>query len=118
MKRNIKLMAVTFVSVLTLSSLLAAPHGRRGTDVLHLFLTKTMTNAGVETNAAGRVEIGQNRQGNADNQRLNISVNGLTGGATYELLALTGSNSVLTDVAQFTTDANGGASLQYRAKGN
>lgn len=89
---------------------------QQGTDILHYSVTKAMSNDGVESNAVGSVKAHQNEQGHADNQQLNISVSGLTGGTTYELLANGDTN--LADGVSFTTDSNGGASLQYRSMGN
>src|SRR5215469_2652707 len=89
---------------------------QQGTDILHYSVTKSMSNDGVESNAVGSVKAHQNEQGHADNQQLNISVSGLTGGTTYELLANGDTN--LADGVSFTTDANGSAALQYRSMGN
>jgi hypothetical protein len=118
MKRNIKLIALGCVSVAAITGLLAAPHGNHGTDILHFFVTKTMTNEGVEPGATGRVEAAQNQQGHANNQRLNISAAGLVPGGVYELLARTGDDTNWVDVSQFTTDTNGAAGLQYRSHAN
>lgn len=90
--------------------------GGQGTDILHYAVTKTMSNGGVESNSTGSVQAHQNEQGHADNQQLNISVSGLTGGTTYELLVNGDTN--LADGVSFTTDSNGAAALQYRRQGN
>lgn len=89
---------------------------QQGTDILHYSVTKAMSNDGVESNAVGSVKAHQNQQGHADNQQLNISVSGLTAGATYELLANGDTN--LADGVSFTTGPSGSANLKYRSMGN
>jgi hypothetical protein len=106
-------MGVGIAAVLASAALLAAPQ-RRGTDILHFFVRTAMTNEGVETNATGRVEANQNRQGRANNQLLKISVNGLTTNTTYQLLALVNDDVSLTPIAEFDTDGGGRASVNYR----
>src|SRR5581483_3391523 len=106
MKRNTKLMAMAGVSAVAVSTLLAAPHGKHGTDILHFFVRKTMTNGGIETNAVGRVEADQNKQGNANNQRLKIVVNDLTPGATYQMLAQTGSDPNWNGITSFLVNTH------------
>jgi hypothetical protein len=89
---------------------------QQGTDILHYSVTKAMSNDGVESNAVGSVKAHQNEQGHADNQQLNISVSGLTGSTTYELLANGDTN--LADGVSFTTGPSGGAKLKFRSNGN
>ena len=88
-----------------------------GTDILHLD-SRTLMTGSVETNAAGLVMASQKKQGNANNQSLQITLSGLTASNSYILSALIGADTNLTDVAAITTDANGNASLNYSAKGN
>src|SRR5262245_6591010 len=104
------------IALASVSFLANAATHRRGTDILHFFVRKAMTSEGVETNATGRVEADQNRQGRANNQRLKISVNGLTTNTTYQLLALTDDNVDFTPVTQFDTDGRGRASVDFRKK--
>src|ERR1043165_1302704 len=95
MKTNAKkILTVVGLSALTFTGLLAAPHGSggHGTDILHLFASATMTNEGIEPAATGTVDLGQNQQGNANIQRLTVSVNGLTADTTYDLFAAVGDN--------------------------
>ena len=97
----------------------AAPGGNgNGTDILHFQVRSTMANDGVEPSASGSVNANQNKQGGANNQTLAISVTGLATNTTYSLFAGVVSNTTLTAVTNFTTDANGSASLQYTSKGN
>jgi hypothetical protein len=103
--------ALTFVSS-------AAPGGGHGTDILHFQVRTAMSNEGVEAGASGSVNASQNKQGGANNQQLSISVQGLSTNTPYSLLtALVGDTNLIT-VTNFTTDANGNASLQYRSQGN
>jgi hypothetical protein len=121
MKQNTKTTLLTVgMSVWALSALWAKPPGagNHGTDIVHLFATTTMVNEGIETNAAGTVAVNRNAQGHADNQFLSIDVSGLTPDSTYDLLALVGDDTGLTDVAQFTTDDSGNATVQYSSKAN
>ena len=89
-----------------------------GTDILHFSLIKTTMNNGVETGADGVVVASQEKQGKADNQKLNIAVTGLTNNATYELVAAIDSDTNLTDITEFTTDDKGKALLEYRSQDN
>ncbi len=84
-----------------------------GTDILHLFLHSSLTNTGVEPSAAGTVQLSQNEQGNANNQRLNVSVSGLETNNTYLLFAMLDDDTNFTFISDFNTDDGGNASLQY-----
>jgi hypothetical protein len=97
--------------------LLAAPHGH-GTDILHFSIREAFQNQGVEPNASGQVQASQNRQGNANNQTLDITAKGLMAGTNYGLFALLGSDTTLTSITNFTTDANGNVTIHYRSIGN
>ena len=77
-----------------------------------------MTSQGVEPGAGGTVNAKQNQQGNANNQRLDIVLKGLTTNTTYQLLAILDDDTNLTAVTDFTTDDSGNAALQYRRMGN
>jgi hypothetical protein len=116
MKKFTKIILVLGACASAITLLAKPTGGSHGTDILHYGVRVTMSNDGVESNAVGSVQAHQNKQGNADNQQLNLSVGGLTAGTTYELLANGDTN--LSDGVSFTTDANGGASLQYRSQGN
>jgi hypothetical protein len=91
---------------------------KHGTDILHFFVRKAMTNEGVESNAVGRVDVKQNQQGNANNQKLNIFVQGLSSNTVYQLMALLDQDTNYTQVAEFNTDANGAIALKYQKNGN
>jgi hypothetical protein len=97
---------------------LASSAGRRhGTDILHLFSRTTMTTEGAATNASGRVELAQNKQGKANNQNLAILLRNLETNATYQLLTRVGDTN-FTQVSEFQADAAGRASLIYRKVGS
>lgn len=116
MKRLTKIMLFVGAVAFSVSLLADSKSGSSGTDILHYAVTKAMVNDGVESSAVGTVHAHQNQQGTADNQRLNISLSGLTASTAYELLAYGDTN--LSDGIPFTTDTNGNALLEYRGQGN
>jgi hypothetical protein len=105
------------LAVFAATPLLAAPHGH-GTDILHFSIREDFQNQGVETNASGKVQASQNQQGNANNQTLDITAKGLMAGTNYGLFALLGSDTTLTSITNFTTDANGNVTIHYRSVGH
>jgi hypothetical protein len=120
MNKMTKSLLFTGAATLALTTLLATPpeSNGNGTDILHLSVTSTATNAGVEPSATGKATARQNEQGNANNQKLDIAFSGLSTNATYELLAGISGNTNFTDISAFTTDIRGKASLHYRSLGN
>jgi hypothetical protein len=108
------------VAAFGLSALIAKPSVAHagGTDILHLFAHKAMTNEGIEAGAAGVVDVRQNRQGNANNQRLDVSVTGLTTNTTYQLLALLDDDTNSTFVVDLTTDSHGAGALHFTQANN
>jgi hypothetical protein len=114
--KHIKIpLAVLGIAALSVISLSAGP--KRGTDILHLSTRKQMTDEGVVPNATGSIALSQNKQGNANNQRLDLLVSNLETNATYQLLAGIGDNPNLVQVDEFTTDNKGNANLRYRNTG-
>ncbi len=102
---------------ITTSLLLIPSHAKAeagGTSILHLAIRDTMINTGVNTNAAGRVDAKQNKQGRSNVQRLDISASNLEPSAPYQLLALLGDDTNSTAVANLTSDADGKIALRYR----
>lgn len=99
---------------------LATPAGAApgGTDILHFTVVKGMTNNGVEPGADGTVMASQKEQGHANNQRLQIMVSGLSTNTSYELVVAFDSDTNITDVGPFTTDAAGNANFNYTSLGN
>ena len=89
-----------------------------GTDILHFFVRKGMSNTGVETNASGVVRARQNEQGNTDNQALEVLAKGLDTNTSYQLMALVGDETNLTLVTNFNSDSRGRLSVEYRDLGN
>jgi hypothetical protein len=123
MKMNIKKQWIPSVMVVCAAvvavSTFAKPAKKHGTDILHFFVGKTMTNEGVESGAAGSVDAKQNEQGNANNERLLVKVTGLTTNTAYQLFAvLDDDTNNYVQVADFNTDASGKASLDYNHNGN
>jgi hypothetical protein len=106
------------LATVTLIATPAATIHSRGTDILHYFLRKAMTNEGRVVNATAQIEARQNKQGNANNQHLNITVQNLEPETTYTLLALLNNDTNLTPIAEFSSNAKGRALLRYRQLGN
>jgi hypothetical protein len=117
-KFRILLTGSIIVAAATLAANPPSSIHKRGTDILHYFVRKAMFNTGVDSSAAASVNARQNQQGNANNQTLDITVKGLDTNTTYGLLALLDSDTNLTRIADFSTDAKGRASLLYRHLGN
>lgn len=119
MKLITKTVLVAGMAALVATPAFAAPHGRGGTDILHLSIKEAFTNDNVEPSAAGTVQLSQNQQGNANNQTMDISATGLTPGTNYTLVAVTTSNTTPTPVdTNLNTDANGNFVVHYRSLGN
>jgi hypothetical protein len=110
-------LAMASAAVVAVSAI-AVPVGKHGTDILHFFVRKAMTNEGVESGALGSVDAKQNQQGHANNQRLQIKVSGLTTNASYQLFAVLDEDTNFVQVADFSTDSSGKAVLDYNQKNN
>jgi len=106
------------LTAVTLASTPMATVHKRGTDILHYFNHKLMSNTGLESAASARIDSRQNKQGNANNQNLDIIVKGLGTNAPYLLLALRDGDTNVTKVAEFSTDKKGRAALHFRHLGN
>src|SRR5215212_1812101 len=115
--RAVGLPAAALVAISTFVIASPGSHGH-GTDILHFSVRKSMSNEGVIPDASGRVEANQNKQGNANNQRLKIALQNLAANATYQLLAVVDDNTNYTQVAEFTSDSEGRAALNYRKVGS
>lgn len=90
----------------------------QGTDILHLFLRKQMTNEGLFTNATGRVDLGLNRQGNAFNQRLDVSVANVPTNTLFGLWAAPGEDTNFVFAAWLPSDRKGRASIRFMKVGS
>jgi hypothetical protein len=110
--KGITLTVAVFLGVLLVQTVAVAKKG--GTSILHFMIHATM----VGSNATGSVDAKLNQQGNADNQRLTITVANLDSNTTYHLLALLNDDTNLTAVVDFDTDANGAATLNYSHVGS
>jgi hypothetical protein len=84
-----------------------------GTDILHLVLHKAASPTELASNAVGRIELRQNRQGHADNQRLRMQLSNLETNAGYQLFAWLGDGTNATYVGPIGSSANGQARLDY-----
>lgn len=112
MKTIIKSVLVAGIAALTATPLFAKPHG----DVLQFSIKEPMTNNEIEPGASGKVQASQAQQGNANNQKIAISVAGLTPNTDYSLFASTTDNNDLTDILDFTTDKHGKAKFNFSSK--
>lgn len=89
-----------------------------GTDILHLFLRKNMANEGLLANATGRVDLGLNRQGKANNQRLDIAAANLETNTAYQLWAALGEDTNFTFAGSFTTSSKGRGLVRFMQVGS
>jgi hypothetical protein len=105
----------------TVSTLLArqpAKPGNGGTDILHWAVRKAMTNEDTNSNAKATVDMKQNTQGRANNQRIDLRIRDLTTNTAYQLWALIGDDTNYVHAADFTTDNSGNAKLKYMFVGS
>ena len=115
MKMNTKIALVLGVAAMTVMSAVAAPHGA-GTDTLHFGIKTALTDTGVEPGSAGTVSANEIRNhGVISNQKLDVTVSGLTSNTTYSVVATTGSGT--TDLASLTTDNNGRGAVHLHTAG-
>lgn len=101
----------------------------RGTSIYHLSISKSMvyvpdptvTNA-VPIRArylpSGSVSTHHNQQGNADNQRLDVSLGRLQAYTNYMLLALVGDETNYTYVTDMQTNRRGKSSVRFQQIGS
>jgi hypothetical protein len=105
-------------AVLLLQNTMAKAGAKGGTSILHWMVTTKMVASGVESGVRGSVNANQNKQGNADNQRLTIAAAGLQSNATYLLVAVTVADTNPVVVADFPTNAKGVGLVKYVYKNN
>jgi hypothetical protein len=107
---------MTGVAVLAVSAVAVPTVSHGGTDILHFFVRAAMTN---DAGATGSVDAKQNKQGKANNQRLDVKVSGLSTNTDYFLYAILDQDTNdFVQVASFTTDASGGKVVRYQQNGN
>jgi Ice-binding-like/Bacterial Ig-like domain len=87
-----------------------------GTSI-HFTFKSAMTNTGVGPNASGNVSGNLNRQGNANNLRLKISLAKLDPNTAYRLVAYIDNDTNSTSVTEFTTNSKGAFAVTYVKKG-
>jgi hypothetical protein len=87
-----------------------------GSSVLHFMLSTDMVSSGADSNARGHIDAALSRSGNANNQRLKISLTNLDPNSEYQLLAFIGDDSNLRSATSFTTDAKGAYAVTYVQK--
>lgn len=107
-------------SLITVATLMAQtpPNRGHGTDILHWAVRKAMTNEDTNSHATAAVDLKQNTQGNADNQRIDLRIRNLTTNTAYQLWALVGDDTNYVHASDFTTDARGGAKLSFMHVGS
>jgi hypothetical protein len=115
MTRKLLLLGST-ISALVLASLETTAVGA-GTDILHFSDRAAFTNNGVVSSASGTVSARENKQGNADNETVDVALKKLDTNAPYSLLVTTDDTNRV-DVADFTTDKHGKATVNFRKLGN
>jgi hypothetical protein len=90
-----------------------SPSHHRGTDILHLSLSKSVTNDTVASGANGTVSLKYRKQGHSTVQSLDLSVSGLDAQTSYVLLSSTVSDSTLVPGAVLQTDDTGLLKVRY-----
>src|SRR5436190_19948655 len=114
MKKTSPLLAQASMLVASVAFLITpAQAAQRGTEILHLFLHKTMSPADVASNTVGRIELRQNQQGHADNQRLRLQLAHLETNAAYHLFAWLGDDTNATYVGPLSSSTKGLARVDY-----
>jgi hypothetical protein len=97
-----------------------SPHGAvaapGGTSILQFVSETDMTNPGVNPDARGKINVTMTRQGNANNQQLDISLAKLNPSTVYLLSAFIGDDTNATSIAEFTTDRKGAFKVSYVKK--
>jgi hypothetical protein len=94
-------------------SAVAAP---RETSILQFISETDMTNTGVDPDARGKINVTMTREGNANNQQLDISLTKLNPSTVYLLSAFIGDDTNATSIAEFTTDGKGAFKVSYVKK--
>lgn len=118
MRAKLLLSVAGFVAcVFTVTTLTAGP-GKGGTDILHWSVRKAMTNEDTNSTATASVDLKQNTQGNANNQRIDLRLRNLATNTPYQLWALVGTDTNYIHASDFSTDAKGNAKLRYMFKGS
>lgn len=102
----------TIVGSLSLLST-SAQAASGGTDILHLSVRKAASPSETSSNAVGQIELQQNRQGHADNQKLRVRLGKLEADTGHLLFAWLGDDTNATYVAAFNSDEDGDARLDY-----
>ena len=93
--------------VLALAVMFTRQEASASASLLHVLYKTVMVNTGVDANAKGQIDGTLNRQGNANNQRLKITLSNLDPGTDYQLSAFIGDDSNRRVIAGFTTDSKG-----------
>jgi hypothetical protein len=92
--------------------------GNKGTDILHWAVRESMINENTNSTATAKLDLKQNQQGNADNQRLNLTVAGLETNTTYQIWAAIEDDTNFVHVSDFSTDASGNSDVRLMKVGS
>jgi hypothetical protein len=118
MKMKTKLALVVGVATLAVTPVFAKGGSKQVTDMTHVSYRVAMTNDGVEPSATGTITVSAAVQGSANKQKLTLAVSGLTGGATYSLMATLNDGSATTvDLDDFPVDNKGHATVSLSNSG-
>jgi hypothetical protein len=105
---------LTGTLALGLTTLPGDSFGGKGTDILHFFDRKVMSNPGVIPDAQAYVDVRQNEQGKVNLQTVDVYARGLAAGTKYQLWASLLDDPKYTQAGEFATDSRGRAVLHYR----
>src|SRR5437899_3000499 len=110
-----KVLLPAIVLAVSVSTFAKNPHKPKK-EILHYFAQDQMVSSGIISNASGQVSIHVNSVSKGKPQELQLHIGHLDINATCELQALIDGDTNLTQVAEFTTDGNGNARLEFREK--
>lgn len=116
-KSSIKPAVSSFIVAMIVCAALAKPN-KPIKEILHYFAKHLMANTGIVTNASGSINLHENSVSKGKPQALHIELRHLEVNSTYRLTALVGNETNLTLVAEFVSDDNGNAHLDFRDKAN
>jgi hypothetical protein len=101
MKKIVKKIFVLGIAALSVSPWIT-PAGQ-GKDTLSYSINEKMVNNGIESDAKGTVAANANIQGNSSKEKLDITLSGLTAGASYSLFVTANDGSGTNiDILDFT----------------
>ena len=85
-------------------------------EKLHFHAQEEMANLEVLPEATGKVTIYINQQSKSNPRRMKIDIKDLEPNAAYQLVALIGEDTSVTNIAEFTANREGKAKVEFRTK--